>query len=311
MISKQLKILYNTVLSQTISTDNKWMFYGNNYGDIFSQNICEGFETADVDVYSLNLGPILSLAFHKDHLLVGTVSLISAFKWQNDKLEVNKTAFQIELSDSGDLNTFYLDDSNNHLFVGCGNNSIYQIDLNTKSILHQYIGHTNYIHCVRLYDTTMYSASEDGKIIIWNIITKSIIKKLKPYKEPTLFRTEFGNWQGSVAVYNDWLICGGGTKASLWHLPSSEMIQTLPFPGKIYYCNFIDENIVIAGESKYILYYSLNGEEIGKKESDLSAIYNFTYRKEQNHMSISGASNKVINMTDIRYIDFYKDLYKK
>ncbi|XP_055375740.1 THO complex subunit 6 [Condylostylus longicornis] len=310
MVSDKLKVLYNTVLSQTISSDGKWMFYGNNYGDLFVQNLSEGCETADTECYSLNLGPILSLLFYKDLILVGTDSLISAYKWLNEKVEVNKTYFQIEISGCGDINCILSDDSNDSIFIGCGNNSIYQICVKSKTILFEFKGHTNYIHCIQLYEINLYSAAEDGQIICWDINTKQILKKIKPYKEQKLYRPEFGNWQGSVAVYNDWLICGGGTQASLWHLPSSEMIQAFPFPGKIHYCDFIDETVMIAGESKNILYYALNGEEVGKIESDLPAIYNVTYCKKLNYMAISGAGNKVINMNDIRYIDYYKDLYK-
>ena len=260
--------------------------------------------------------PINSLAFHRDFLIVGTVGNIYGFKWNEDKPELSTPNWKIqipfipELIGPTDINSMYIDKDSEHLYAGCGDNQIYEISLEDGKIIRQFKGHKNYVHCVTAQNNQIYSASEDGSILFWSPNEVKPTGKLEPYKYENLARPEFGKWQGTVSVSDDWLVCGGGTKLSMWHLRSLECTKEFPFPGKVLFSGFLDDLVMVAGEHSSFHHYTFNGEIVVEMPIDYAAVYSVAWQQDPKFMSIAGTSNKVQIMTDFRYMDSFVKLYQ-
>lgn len=327
MVVEYKKLLYNTVLSQTISSDGKYIFLGNNFGDIFVQS-AESFQiteqnniTPEILLFSVCCSqPINSLAFHNDFLIVGTIGKIVGYKWKfhfDETPNLTKPFWTIEIPiipesiEAADINSMYIDQESNILYAGCGDNNIYQISLEDGKIIRNFKGHKDYIHCVTGQEQQIYSASEDGKILFWNSGEINPIGKLEPYKNDELVRSDYGKWQGTVSISNDWLVCGGGPKASMWHLRTMECTKIFPFPGKAHFSSFLDDLVLIAGEHSSVHHYTFNGETVVDMPTDYPAVYSIVWqRKPYKFMSVAGAGNRVQIMTDFRYMDSFIELYK-
>ena len=52
--------------------------------------------------------------------------------------------------DKPDINYMLYSKMNNLLYVGCGDNNIYVINLESRKILRSMQGHTDYIHCLAM-----------------------------------------------------------------------------------------------------------------------------------------------------------------
>lgn len=124
-------------------------------------------------------------------------------------------------------------------------------------------------------------------------------------------RQEYGKWQGTVSVTDDWLICGGGPKASMWHPRSMECTNILEFPGKVHCSEFIDDMIIIGGEHQSIHEYSFNGDKIADIPISGAAIYSVVWQKEPyKFISVGGCSNVLDICTNFNYRDVIVKLYK-
>lgn len=188
MKEKDLKRAYNNVLSQTISSSQRYLFAGNLFGDIFVLRLVES-DSVDLQKllknmlfciyyihnYSLNeldknneeppgklqVFPqgsdvdINCLSFHRDFLIVGAVGLIYGLKWDEEEQVLGtKRAWEIKIPmqpdavEVPDVNSFWICQETDILYAGCGDSVIYQINLEDGRIEREYRGHTDYIHSV-------------------------------------------------------------------------------------------------------------------------------------------------------------------
>lgn len=326
MRKEVLKYLYNLVFCQTISDSGKYLFLGNRFGDIFCQKI-EDFENVEDDkpktrvrIYPQGENhSIDSLAFHRDFLIVGTAGCVYGLKWdeENSKLSSSKKwEVQIPLTsesiEQADVNSMWLDKAHDILYVGCGDNNMYSINLEDGKIVRTFSGHEDYINTVCGCDGKLFTSSEDGCVRIWLPSEKNSVGKIEPYTNSKLVRPDFGNWIGGLAVSSDWLLCGGGTRLSLWHMRSMTCSTDYSFEGAIHCADFVDENVLVAGEHTSVQHYTLNGELVADIPVEHTATYSIVWQNQPfKFMSMAGYSNKLHVLTDFRFLDTSVDLYEE
>lgn len=99
---------------------------------------------------------INSLLSIQNYLIVGGVGEIHGYLWKNLKTasKNKQTAWAIDIPNQKDafervdINCIIYNEENGHLFVGCGDNNIYEYDLETRALLKTISNHTDYIHCL-------------------------------------------------------------------------------------------------------------------------------------------------------------------
>jgi len=196
------------------------------------------------------------------------------------------------------------------LYAGCGDNNIYVINMEGGNIVQCLKGHTDYIHDVFVIENQLYSASQDGTVRFWDTRQKVSTHNLEPYKDERLARPNLGNWQGCVAVTNDWLLCGGGPKPSLWHLRSLECTTIYPFTKQVHVTGFLDDVLYVAGDHNCLSQFSLNGDLISELSTTASSVYSVvTQQTPIKCISIGGTSNELNICSDLNYKDSVIKMY--
>ncbi|KAM7355188.1 THO complex subunit 6-like [Cochliomyia hominivorax] len=319
----KIKRFYNCILAQTISSSGKYLFAGNRDGDIFVQRLNDlqisEHPYEPIQIYSQSEDvEINCLSFHRDFLIVGSIGVVYGLKWLEEKGElINRRAWEVKIPmkvdaiEVPDVNFMWIKPETDCLFVGCGDNVIYEITLEDGRIVRDFKGHEDYIHGVSGYGVNkLYSASEDGTVRFWVSNEKDSVTLLEPYKRENLCRPEMGKWQGSLAVNEDWLVCGGGPKLSLWHLRTMECTNEFPFPGKVHVTDFVEDMIFVGGEHTNGQFYAMNGKLRADIKTENTAIYSSVWQLEpQRIMSIAGFSNWLSILNDFRFLDSKIELY--
>lgn len=319
----KLKIMYNNVISQAISESGRFLFAGNRFGDIFAQDLHD-LEKTDTPRSKVLVFPqpsqteINSLCCHRDFLIVGAIGVVYGLSWDEEKRELStarkwevKIPLNVDAVEVPDVNFLWLRTETDTLYAGCGDNIIYQINLEDGHIVRDYRGHTDYIHGVAGSDRgRIFSASEDGTVRFWSEQQKEATAKLEPSANAQLMRPEYGKWIGAVATNDDWLICGGGPKFSIWHLGTMECMRDFEFPGKVHVCDFVEENLFVAGEHSHAQFYAINGDIQANIPLEHTAAYSAVWQLEPiKFMSIAGYSNKLHILNDFRFLDSKIELY--
>lgn len=148
---------------------------------------------------------------------------------------------------------------------------------------------------------------------VWDRRQGKVAKTLEPHKESALERPHFGKWIGTVCANDDWLVCGGGPKAALWHLRSMESTTVFPFPDKVHVSGLLDETILIAGHHNNVYQFPWNGNGTPTAEipTSSSAVYSVVWQTDpQKFMAIAGTSNEVDVCPNFNYKDIVLKLYK-
>lgn len=112
---------------------------------------------------------------------------------------------------------------------------------------------------------------------------------------------------------NQWVAAGGGPSLALYHLRNREAFQIFDFPKEIHVSTFIDDNIVVGGESNAIHQYSFNGDLISELPTSGPCILSIVLQKtaDLNILSACGASNKIDVSTNFKYKDTTLNFYSK
>lgn len=247
-------------------------------------------------------------------MIVGGKGTIYGLKFNVTTNELSKDkSWEVFLAEGKHVNDFWLNKADNEVFVGCNNNVIYQVSLEDGRVVRKFEGHKDFIHCLTGSDDQIFSASQDGTLKIWDPREKEYTDEIEPQKREELKRPEFGGFLGSCAVSNDWLICGGGPKLSLWNTKTLEYSPIeFGFPGKIHCASFIDDNIVVGGTYPSVQIYSINGDlKYDLPVENSPAIYSIVFQSEPHKlMTLGGYSNQLNVLSDFRYVDIVLDLYK-
>lgn len=260
---------------------------------------------------------VQSLAFYKNILIVGTnTGKIRGYNFYKNRL--TKKAWEIflanqNIADQNDMNCFWLQKNDGTLFVGCGDNNIYAVSLETGKVLRNFNGHTDYVHWIDGANANkLYSASEDGSVKFWDQREKRFVNQLEPYKDERLERMQFGKWQGTVSVTDDWLLCGGGPRPSLYHLRSLECSTIFGVANTIHVSGFLDDIVYLGGgDNSHLLQFNLKGDITAEIPVSCSSIYSVVSQTTpEKFMSIAGASNYLDICTNFNYKDIMLKLYE-
>ncbi|KAH8380142.1 hypothetical protein KR009_009178 [Drosophila setifemur] len=324
MKERDLKRAYNNVLAQAISTSQQYLFAGNLFGDIFVLRLTELDKGSEEPPGNLKVFPqgsevdINCLAFHRDFLIVGAVGLIYGLRWNEDEETLGlkrgweiKIPMQVDAVEVPDVNSMWLNLDTETLFAGCGDGVIYQVSLEDGRIQREYRGHTDYVHSVVGNGTgQIFSGAEDGTVRVWSTKQKEQTALLEPHKNAKLLRPDWGKWIGAVAVNEDWLLCGGGPKPSVYHLRSLECTRVFDFPGRVHVCEFVDDCVFIGGEHDHVQSYTLNGVLQANIPVEHTACYSTVWQMAPiKVMSVAGFSNKLHILKDFRFLDSKIELY--
>lgn len=145
---------------------------------------------------------------------------------------------------------------------------------------------------------------------IWDLRQSKVVNSLEPHTYQKLERPHFGKWIGTVCANEDWLVCGGGPKASLWHLRTMECTTVFPFPDKVHVSGFLDEAVMIAGHHNHLFQFNFTGTVTAEIPVS-STVYSVVWQTEPTRMmAIAGTSNEVDVCQNFNYKDVVLRLYK-
>ncbi|CAB3239143.1 unnamed protein product [Arctia plantaginis] len=314
------KILYNTVLSQTLSPCGKYLVAGNIYGQIavFNLERILNPEPLSLDynkpkhIHNIESGyQICSLTSTDAALIIGTVNEILGYDWKTvTSAKVSKPLWRIKISSETsmeqiDVNSLWLSEDEAKLYAGCGDNNIYVYNMDDGRLLSTFKGHTDFVHSVHGKNQQLISASEDGSVILWDTRTRTLQNKLTPHTNSKVNRPDIGKWVGSAALNDDWIVCGGGPRLALWHLRSLDAVTVFDIPDHGIHVSFFHDDCVFAGGAAKHLYQLCYSGDV-KVELPVSAttVYSAVLRTTPNKvLAIAGSSPEIDLCTSFNYRD--------
>jgi THO complex subunit 6 len=261
---------------------------------------------------------INSLLSTKSFLIVGTVGEILAYTWKNVKLSKKPScSWSIDIPnakdsfDKPDVNYLVLDDEDNLLYAACGDNNVYSFNLETRKEVRTLKGHKNYVHCLNYSNNKIVSGGEDGLVIIWDVKSPTPVNKIEPFTRDKVVRPELGNWIGGVGINDDWLLCGGGPRLSLWHLRSMNISTVFPIDDKgIHVAEMFQDKIFAGGRSTLFYQMSFNGDIITEIPTSPVTTYTAVHQDEPfQTLCIAGSSPKIDVCSNFIYKNLQLSLY--
>lgn len=210
--------------------------------------------------------------------------------------------------------------SGERIYSGCSDNNIYIHDKETQQELARLGGHQDYLHALKVTGhNLLYSAAEDGSVRSWDIRTPGkAMSIILPFKNTSLARTHFGKWIGALDVSpnNEWLVCGGGPKLSVWHLASSKCVHICDSPNVANVAQYVPSDpssIIFAGNGNQVSTWKLNSSTAEASsyscqlDSSIDNIFSIVYHNytdyDYNLSSFSGDNFKIELCKNGKYID--------
>lgn len=316
------KILYNTVLSQTLSPCGKYLLAGNIYGQIaifdldrIVNPVVEHF-TPDFNkpkyIHTLETAnQICSLISTENFLIVGSVNEISGWDWKNILCtKLSKPSWCIKIPsqvsmEEIDINSLWISEDETKLYAGCGDNNIYVYSLEGGRLLSTFKGHTDFIHSVHGKNQQLISASEDGTVMLWDTRTRRHENKIEPHTNSKVSRPDIGKWVGSASISDDWVVCGGGPRLSLWHLRSLDVVTAFDIPDHgIHVSFFYDDCVIAGGTAKHLYQLCYSGDVKVELPVSATTVYSAVLRTTPNKiLAIAGSSPEIDLCTTFNYRD--------
>ncbi|GAB1603817.1 THO complex subunit 6 homolog [Argonauta hians] len=319
--------LYTNVYATVFSPCGKYLAAGNNYGycAIFSLPSSlspEATENSWKPLFTFKAsddGSIYSMTSTSRELICGCTGYIKAWQWSHLIKQTNKISWSLIIPTKSfsvsEINSMVIDNKNGDslLYAGCGDNLIYIYDLEGGSLKSTLSGHKDYIHAVMLCNSRQecVSAGEDGAVRIWDTRSSNeAVCLLEPYKNEMCARPEFGKWLGCVAMdpSEDWLVCGGGPKLSLWHLRSLSATTVFDTPRSCQKCAIVHQDTIMSGGSEpNIFHWAINGEQKAKIPCTPTCVFKVdvnSHSKSNKVLCVAGNSSKIDISTNFCYKSF-------
>ncbi|XP_033230535.1 THO complex subunit 6 [Belonocnema kinseyi] len=313
------KLFYNTVLCQAFSPGKKFLLAGNIYGDVSVYELSKILGPQQGEENELQ-GPTYRFAAHPEqhvqsmieteHFLVtGTSGEISGWDWKaitSNKASKAKVSWTINLPskrdshEKPDVNFMVYSKTNHLLYAGCGDNKIYIIDLEGGKVLRSLEGHENFVHGISVMGGQLASGSEDGTVRLWDLRKRENTNILQPHLAEKVARPKLGKWIGTVDFTEDWLLCGGGPKLTLWNMRTMEAATIFDLPDQgIHVSSIYEERIITGGAMSHVYHLNYQGEILAKVPISSSTVYSIVYQDKL--LSVAGSSNHLDVCTNFNY----------
>lgn len=157
----------------------------------------------------------------------------------------------------------------------------------------------------------MISGAEDGFVYFWDVREKKPVNKIEPHKNDKLGRPELGKWIGAVTMNDDWLICGGGPRLSLWHFRSLNNSTIFPIEDRgVHVAQLHEDNIFAGGRSNLFYRMNFNGDIVSEIPTSAVSIYAAALQTEPFvSLCFGGSSPKIDVCSNLNYRDQFLSLY--
>ncbi|XP_001601192.2 THO complex subunit 6 homolog [Nasonia vitripennis] len=316
------KLFYNTILCQTFSPDGRYLLAGNVYGDISVYDLSTALGPRQTDDEEF-LGPTYQFKAHPDQqvqsmlttnnfLVTGTCGEVAGWDWKSvtsSKSLKIKPSWVVQIPskkdslEKPDVNCMVYSKENHLIYAGCGDNKIHTINLDTGKIISSLAGHTDFIHSISVFGKQLASGGEDGTVRLWDLRNKENTNILQPHLNDKVARPKIGKWIGAVDFTDDWLLCGGGPKLSLWHVRTMEAATVFDLPDEgIHVADIFEERIITGGAMPYLYHLTYQGVPLAKVPISSKTVYSVIYQENpQKVLSIGGSSNKIDVCTNFNY----------
>nr|CAD7264090.1 unnamed protein product [Timema shepardi] len=213
---------------------------------------------------------VCSMVTTEKFLITGMVGEIVGWNWKSIKDALEKP----------DVNSLIFDKTKGLLYAGCGDNKIYVFNLESRQLLRTMEGHEDFIHCLHNLGNILASASEDGLVKLWDLRQKEPTKSLQPHLKQEVARPALGKWVGTVALSEDWLLCGGGPRLSLWHLRTLDVTTAFNLDDNgIHVAMFYDDRVMAGGASPHFYHLNYSGDVYAQVPSSSTTIYSAVYQE--------------------------------
>ncbi|XP_002126963.2 THO complex subunit 6 homolog [Ciona intestinalis] len=313
-------LLHTTVYSTAFSLCGTYVAAATNFGHIAVFNVQEAVashcaESTPYFTFLAHNGPIHSLVTAGKYLFSAGDGPITAWKWADVINRKPTKAFTLkdpQLPENESYNCVRYSHKDNCIFAGGDDGITYKWDINTMKCKSKFSGHKDYIHDLAINSNNLISASEDGTVKTWDIRSASCTSTITPNKNKQLARPETGHFMSCVAVdeNGEWLACGGGPHASLWHLRSKSMAGILKTSNTNYISHrimFYNDEIISVGNQPAVYRWSVNGEKKAEIPCSINRIFSINFQhgpghsSEQLPMVTAGNSYKLSMFTNLGY----------
>ncbi|XP_063239066.1 THO complex subunit 6 [Bacillus rossius redtenbacheri] len=316
------KLLYNTVLAQTFSACGNYLIASNTYGEIATFDLQKMVSPGE------GLGPpcreaeyhfsprgdaeVCSLATTDRFLVAGLAGEITGWDWKTVTSGTSpKQSWSIQIAtakdavDKPDVNCMAYSRDDNLLYAGCGDSKIHVFSLEDGRLVRTLSGHEDYVHCVDKFRGQLASAGEDGCVKLWDTRQKECVASLQPHLKEKVARPELGKWVGAVALSEDWMVCGGGPRLSLWHLRSMDVMTAFPLDDAgVHVAAFQDDRILVGGTMPHFYHLNYSGAVYAQVPSSSTTVYSVVYQESPvKVMCLAGSSSKIDVCTNFTYRD--------
>lgn len=317
-----------TVFGQCFSPCGTYLVAGTNFGHIVIYNLLhalgpEATEESCAPSYISKIydGHIYDLKSTEEFLICSGNAGIIALSWKDVinkkpiilwKLNIPMTENRLDIPE---INTIAIDKQENssYLYAGCGDNLIHKWDIESGRKVSCLKGHKNYIHKIYVKNNgrECISASEDGSVRIWDARSqKEQVGIIEPYTNDQCVRPNLGKWISCLDVdsNDDWIVCGGGPKLSLWRLRSVELTAVYEAHAITHHdVMFHDDTIISGGGDPFVYHWDLNGVQRAKVPCSPSSVFNIAVNCNNDTtkvLSIAGNCNNIDICTNFAYRAF-------
>nr|CAD7589232.1 unnamed protein product [Timema genevievae] len=255
---------------------------------------------------------VCSMVTTEKFLITGMVGEIVGWNWKSIKSSTNpRLDWEIQIPtpkdalEKPDVNSLIFDKTKGLLYAGCGDDKIYVFNLESRQLLRTMEGHEDFVHCLHNLGNILASASEDGLVKLWDLRQKEPTKSLQPHLKQEVARPALGKWVGTVALSEDWLLCGGGPRLSLWHLRTLDVTTSFNLDDNgIHVAMFYDDRVMAGGASPHFYHLNYSGDVYAQVPSSSTTIYSAVYQELPHKvMCLAGSSNKIDLCTNFSYRD--------
>lgn len=322
---EQRKEMYTTVFAQAFSPCGNYLAAGSNFGRIAIFNVNQAL-SPDSDANSRL--PIHSFQAHSSYiysfvstkrlLISGGSTEIHGWLWKDVLHSKNpKPCWTLAPPASNpfevpETNSMVFDPAGNNLITGSGDNNVYIWNLEDGSMKQTLCGHTDYVHCVEYLKKSnqVVSAGEDGTVRFWDLRAPfgSVDIILHPNENENAARPTVGKWIGCLAVdaVEDWMVCGGASHLSVWHLRSKSNTAVLQTPKSTpNVAMFHEDKIFSAGSEANVYQWSVNGECNSEVPCRPRSIFSLAINRMPNQvLAVAGSSSIIDICTNFNYKAF-------